>query len=738
MVLMLLCVLSVHPFYDGNFSSLSYRTTSIFTNPAGLGLEPGSELTIVYDYHKDDPDIFTPGIMVRYFGIGWCRMDSINNYETSVGYKLPGVFSLGYAFQFGDSTQHKAGIIGHPTQQLSLGYHTTIGDVFHMFGGISIRPFKDYITLSCDIEYEKTDSIMDYHYGAMIQPVDGIKAHFAANKEFAWRAGLELSFGQVKVAGAYSYEDKRISGGVILSARPYKTFIPDKKKALILNLDQAYPEIEQKTFFGIPIGSKAGFTRLLSDLRRIPRHRSVQVILVRIGDLALGQAQIEELRTTIQYLKTQNIHIVFYADHYWNLLVYDLACAGDELILPPMGSVNIPGLALRKFYLAGTLGKLGVEVDIASIGEYKSATEIFTRTDMSEHDREQLGKILDDMYYPIIEHIAHARQHTIAETETLIDSIGYFNSDDALKFNLVDTVLYEYDVQDYVKEQYGNMNTIDLKDLANIEPIGTPWRKNLPKIALVIAEGMIVPGEGSPGLFNSHMIGSAVYTRIFETLKDDRDIRAVIVRINSGGGDGFASEQIATAIARCAEEKPLVVSMGDVAGSGGYYIACLADRIYADQRTITGSIGVFSYHLATKGLYEKLGVTWDCEKRGEHSDMYLGLRRLSEEEYEKELTESQWWYDKFTARVASGRSMKQARVDSLGRGRVYSGIHAFEVGLIDEIGGFFDALEAVKEFAKITGDVEIVVYPSRTHFSLFGDMGTQSRYLYLMPEIEVR
>jgi len=738
MTLILIGLLSVHPFYDANFSSLSYRSTSIFRNPAGLGLQPGSELNAFYEYHEDQANIFSPNFMIRYFGIGWWHMDTINYYEAAVGYKLPGAFCLGYAYQFGDSAHHKAGIIGHPTQQLSLGYYTTIGEVFHMLGGISIRPYKDYITLSCDIEYEAQDSIMDYHFGAMLQPVDGIKAHFFANKEFHWKTGLEVSFGQVKIAGTYSHEDQRISGGIILSARPYKTFLPDKKKALFLNLDQAYPEIERQTFLGIPIGQKAGFTQLITDLRSATRHEGVKVLLIRIGNLSIGQAQLEELRNTIQHLREQGIYVVFYADHYWNILVYDLACIGDEIILSPMGSVNIPGLALKKFYLAGTFEKLGIEADIASIGEYKSATEIITRTDMSEHDREQIGKLLDDMYLPIIDRIARARGKNPDQITKLIDSIGYFNCDDAIRFGLIDTVLYEYDVKDYMEDRHGAMRTATLHDLARMEPIGQPWKQNRPKIALVIAEGMIVSGKGTPGIFSSPVIGSSNYMHIFEMLKEDRDIRAVILRINSGGGDGFASEQIATAIARCAEEKPVVVSMGDVAGSGGYYIACLADKIFACERTITGSIGVFSLHLTTRGLYEKLGVTWDYVKRGEHSDMYMGLRRFSEDEYEKEQEESQWWYDKFTARVAQGRIMKQARVDSLGRGRIYSGSHAQEIELVDEIGGFIDALETAKQLANISGDVEIVVYPSRTHFSLFGESVTQSRYLYLMPAIEIR
>jgi hypothetical protein len=487
MTILLVAILSVHPFYDGNFSSLAFRTTSIFHNPAGLGLQPGSELIFHYDYHADQPDIIRPGIVFRYFGFGWSRVDTFNYYEASVGYKMPGVFSLGYAYQFGDSAQHKVGFVSHPAEQVSFGYYTTVGEVFHMFGGISIRPYKDYVTMSCDIEYEGIDSILDFHYGGYIQPVDGIKAHFFTNKDFHWNTGLEISFGQLKIGGTYSHEEERISGGVILSANPYKTFLQDKKKALILNLDRAYPEIDQKTFLGIPIQTIPGFTKLIGDLHSLLDQERIEVILVRIGDLSLGQAQIEELRTIIERLHGQGKHIVFYADNYYDLLIYDLACAGDEIILSPLGSVNIPGLAMRKFYLTGTLEKLGIETDIASVGEYKSATEILTRTDMSERDREQLDALLDDMYYPLIEHIAHARGKTERAVELLIDSIGFFNSDDARTQGLIDTVLYDLDVSDYVKEKYGVTKTVYLEELADMKTVGEPWLDNRPRIALVLA-----------------------------------------------------------------------------------------------------------------------------------------------------------------------------------------------------------------------------------------------------------
>jgi hypothetical protein len=221
----LLCVLLLSaPFYEAHFSSAPMRSVSVFTNPAGLGFHPGSELQFQYLYDSDGPDMLMPGIAIRNFGFGWRKIDSLNFYEVGIGYKLPGTVSIGYAYQFGDNKDHIVGVIAQPTKQFSIGYRTTVGEEFHMLGGLSLYPFDDYITVSGDIEYQ--DSILNYYYGAMVQPIDGVKLHFHADKEFEWSAGLELSFGQIKIAGAYHSETELIAGGVILSARPYKTFLP--------------------------------------------------------------------------------------------------------------------------------------------------------------------------------------------------------------------------------------------------------------------------------------------------------------------------------------------------------------------------------------------------------------------------------------------------------------------------------------------------------------------------------
>jgi hypothetical protein len=221
MIQILFFVLSANPFYEANFTSLPIRSISVFSNPAGLGIQRGAES--FFTYH---PDRLMNASSLGNLGLGITRMDSITYYEIGLGLKLPGAFSLGYAYQFDIKdygiSSHIFGFICRPSPKLSLGYKTTLGSKCHMFGGISIKPLKKFLTLSCDIEYEGIDSIFNYYYGAMIQPLDGVQLNFYADKEFNWNTGTELTFGKIKVAGKYSNMDKKFSGGIIVSAQNFK------------------------------------------------------------------------------------------------------------------------------------------------------------------------------------------------------------------------------------------------------------------------------------------------------------------------------------------------------------------------------------------------------------------------------------------------------------------------------------------------------------------------------------
>lgn len=224
MILLMVMFISNSAFHDAHFSSLPSRASALFSNPAGLGRYPGSEALFAYD-----PDHLTGGVLLGYGGVGVRKTDTTYRYETGVGYRLPGAFSFGYAYQFGDTSLHRIGVIGTISPKLTIGYTTTLGERMHMYYGISVMPFQRYLTVLGDIEYEGIDSILNYYYGAVLQPRPGLGLYIGADQDLAWRAGIAVSFGYVNIAGLYVDEDEKFSAGVLLSAQSYESIIPETR-----------------------------------------------------------------------------------------------------------------------------------------------------------------------------------------------------------------------------------------------------------------------------------------------------------------------------------------------------------------------------------------------------------------------------------------------------------------------------------------------------------------------------
>ncbi|MEO0225836.1 MAG: signal peptide peptidase SppA, partial [candidate division WOR-3 bacterium] len=431
---------------------------------------------------------------------------------------------------------------------------------------------------------------------------------------------------------------------------------------------------------------------------------------------------------------------------YKSLVEYRLVALADYIILAQLGEIVMPGVWARKSYLKGTLDKLGLETEIDYIGRFKSAHETFSRKDMSEADSIQWSAILDDVYEPAVNDAELGRGFSRAEIESLINRSGYWNSQDAKLNRLIDTTAFFYDVDDIAKKIFDQkVKVVEVNKVLDKKVVSRAWTEKRPKIALVIGEGAIIVGKSGYNpvpIVGGKYIGSETIAKIFEKIRKDKSIKAVVFRINSGGGSALASDIICEAVRRCDKEKPVIVSMGGVAGSGGYYIACQARKILADNSTITGSIGVVSVKIITRRFFdEKIGITYDWIKRGEHIDAFSDLRHFTKEESLHFHQEIEWWYDKFLDRIVQGRKLEKSFVDSIGQGRIWSGRRAKELGLIDENGGLMDAIELAKKEAGIKKDVEIVFYPrAEKRFGINNPAGAQDitrllseRFLYLMP-----
>jgi len=732
----------INPFFDQYSVATVRRSPSLLSNPAGLAIVPGVEFSYRFETSDDEWSHYQ-NFLLGNLGFGIRTVNEKTDYQAGIGFaQIKKTLYFGYSYEFGDAAAHNIGAIIRPMKFASMGVTTRFADSTRVRAGIALRPLTDRMTVFGDGIYDG-DSV-HLLLGVALEPVPGLTVAGQSDLDGNFRVGLELSLGRLKCGGSIG-EGSR-SGGVVLSTRRYPSILPPGRKLVKLTLAGKYDEDrQQRGLVGLIYKREPAFYQLISSVKKVRESRDAYGLYLKLEEYSLSTAQYEELAQELGRVRQAGKKIIIFANTYKSLAEYRAVSEADYLILAELGDVVIPGVWARKFYLKGMLDRLGLETDIDYVGEFKSAHEQLSRKDMSGADSLQWSEILDGIYEPSVEQAARNRKLTREEFEKLINEKAFFNSDDAKKCNLIDTTAFFYEVDELVKKYTGKeVSQIDAKKFVQDRPISRSWKESRSTIALVIAEGSIVTGKSGYNpmpVFGGKYIGSESLARIFERIRKNKSIKAVVFRINSGGGSALASDIICEAVRKCNKVKPVVVSMGGVAGSGGYYIACPARRILANQSTITGSIGVVSVKLVTPRFYdEKLGITWDWIKRGEHVDALSDMRHFSEAERMQFHQETEWWYNRFLNRVAQGRKLETAFVDSVGKGRIWSGKKASKLGLVDEVGGLLDAIEVAKKEARIKGEAEIVFFPKPEKKLVLGtnaNVGLMKmlggRWLYIMP-----
>jgi protease-4 len=414
-----------------------------------------------------------------------------------------------------------------------------------------------------------------------------------------------------------------------------------------------------------------------------------------------GYASIEELRQSLVEFKKSNKFILAYAEEY-STKAYYLASVADSVFLHPQGAVDFKGLFTQLAFFKGTLDKLEIEPEIIRHGKFKSAIEPFIYDKMSPENKEQIATFVNAIWNTMLTQIAQGRNITTQQLELIADSLLAENAQKALDLKLVDKLLYKDEFDNVLAEKSGISETSKLKFITlgkyneTAEPkTGKPFAKD--KIAVIYATGEIVSGKGQ-----ADEVGSETLAKAIKNATEDANVKAIVLRVNSPGGSALASDVIWRETKLAKAKKPFIVSMGNVAASGGYYISCLADTIVAQHNTITGSIGVFGLLLnAQKMFNNKLGLTFDTYKTGPYADLGLPTRPLTSMERVKMQNSVEQVYDVFTKHVAEGRNISQANVDSIGQGRVWSGVDAMGIRLIDVYGGLNDAIAIAARAAKI-------------------------------------
>lgn len=446
-----------------------------------------------------------------------------------------------------------------------------------------------------------------------------------------------------------------------------------------------------------------------------------------------GYATLKEVRQALQRFRDAGKTIVAYGTE-WAERDYYLSSVANTIVLNPLGALEINGLSSQPVFLAGALQKYGVGVQVVRVGKFKGAVEPLLRTNLSPENRLQTQKLLSDVWGEWRTSVGNSRKLSPDKLQAIADSQALLQADPAQKQGLVDKVAYFDQVLGQLKQLTGEdeenktFRQISLNDYAEVrgKSLGVE-RNSQNKIAVVYAEGTIVNGAGSVG-----QVGGDRFARMFRKIRQDDDVKAVVLRVNSPGGSATASEIIQREVRLTGEVKPVIVSMGNVAASGGYWIVTDANRIFAQPNTITGSIGVFGQLLNLQKLANNNGITWDVVKTGKYADTQTVSRPKSPQELAIIQSSVNRIYDMFLSKVAQGRKLPQQNVEQIAQGRVWSGIAAKQIGLVDEIGGLDTAIEYAAGQAKLGNNWELREYPEVRSLSerLLGKLSDQVRSIF--------
>lgn len=478
------------------------------------------------------------------------------------------------------------------------------------------------------------------------------------------------------------------------------------------------PDDPFKKYFGGPDQSLTG---LVMQFKKAKVDRRIKAILLDVNMSGVGWGKAEEIRDAIADFRTSGKPVYAYLEFGLNK-EYFIATACDKIFVPPPGELFINGLAADVMFFRGSLDKLGIYPDIYQIGKYKSAGDMFTQKQMTDAHRDYINSMLTDLFDRYVNNIAQARKKTPEEVRALIDNAPY-NAQQAKDAGLIDEAMYRDEVEKQLKTLLGQKETDTLaavrgSEYRDVSPESLGLNKG-ERLAVIYASGTIESGSSQNSPSGEQSIGSDTVAKALNDAAADKTIKAIVLRVDSPGGSGLASDIIWRAVEQANQKKPVVVSMSDVAASGGYYISASAAKIIAQPSTITGSIGVVAGKPVMRGFYDWLGISNEYVLRGKTAGMFRATEKFSDEERAKF---EEWikttYYRDFIPKVAKGRSKDPEYVDSVGQGRVWTGAQAKDRGLVDDFGGLDKAIEVAKELAKIPADkgVERVIFPYPTTF----------------------
>ena len=577
--------------------------------------------------------------------------------------------------------------------------------------GFAVRPFGEDLTIVTDLETGTEFENYSFSAGVEVRPLEGLAIRADVGEDYL-SLGLEAGFGQAALSyGAtsddnYSYSSSR--GDITFSSAPGQNLLSPSGIFVRLETDH-FDELRQRSFLG-PVQPCFTETALLLD--RIASDNSVSGVIVDIEGSAGSLAQAEEIRNLLQRIKGSGKKVYFYLEIGDNGEYY-LASCGNRIWMHPCGDVSFIGLASAGFFLRDFLDHIGIYPDFQHIGEYKSASEMLTRSDMSDAHRRATSALLESMWDELIAGVANGTGLEPAQLHTIMNA-GPYTPQLAVTAGMVSGICYQDQVEERISDELGReISVISIENYASSIPADDEWGPG-GHIAVVVATGFIMRGESGSAFPLGRAMGSESICNALREAASQPGVQAIVLRIDSPGGDALASDDMHHAVDNIRREIPVIVSMGSVAASGGYDMACGADRIFADRMTVTGSIGIISGKFSFGGLLDSLGINIEEVTTGPMASMYSPFRPYTDRERGRSFDLLEDGYNHFVETVARGRDMTFEEVDSIGRGRVWSGTDALEIGLIDEYGGVVDAVYYAAELTGMDTDQEpeVRIYPT--------------------------
>jgi protease-4 len=724
-------------------------------NPAIWGLMKGPEMQFFWsDQKKEGPNISNWALLFGSEGLGFTVQHwdfgeptgafatnydrfKLDDYNIGIGFgDAANAFGIGYGWSKGYNAgmlprdnQLSAGYITRPFRQLSVGaavHYATREHDARTVADVGFRPLATpLVTLFADAAYNSNVALKftEWSAGAAMEPVSGIRIYGKMFHGGAYNVGLSLAVAQTG-ASVSSHNDK--DGNQLYNTYgvrvgyPTPSFVTPlmmKKKAYLkLDMDNQIKYQRYKLF------DEGGYTltELLKTLDRARKDPRIAGLTIRITEEMYGSWEVLwEVREKIRDFQSSGKKVIVFLER-GGMTQYYLASAADKLVVDPEASVTLMGFNMGRTYYANMLDKLGLGFDEWRFFTYKSAAESFSRTNMSDADREQRQALIDGFYAVLRDDVCRSRNLTPEQFDHIINEVGFLDADSLVAYKLADTTGRWPDMKDWIKaaEGKGKM-TIGPKGYAAMWEQDDEWGAT-PQIAVIYAIGPCSMNDG---------INARRLEKTIESARNDTRVKAVVLRSDSPGGDVLPSDIVAQELKKTMEKKPVIVSQGMVAASGGYWISMNSNKIVAAPWTITGSIGVIGGWLYDKGFADKLGMTYDNVQMGKHADLgggptlpFIGAtiprRNLTPEERSYMEISIKKMYQNFVGKVAKGRNLTSEKVDEIGQGRVWTGTKGKELGLVDEIGGLEKAVSLAREAAKIPEErkVELKEMPDKGLF----------------------